>query len=108
MLSVCCIYQVRFGVALVGRAGAGKSVVRRLLAEGSTWLRAEELSQVSHATMELICTGCTGMHRFAISMLCFFSGPSLFCLILANVLHAWKLLAVCSKPWSTYAVQGVN
>eukprot|EP00904_Undaria_pinnatifida_P005405 jgi/Undpi1/1995/HiC_scaffold_12.g05382.m1 len=39
--------EVRFGVALVGRAGAGKTVVRRLLAEGSTWLRGEELAQIT-------------------------------------------------------------
>ncbi|CAM9285972.1 unnamed protein product, partial [Ectocarpus sp. 6 AP-2014] len=39
--------EVRFGVALVGHAGAGKSALLRLLAEGSTWLRGEELQQAS-------------------------------------------------------------
>lgn len=34
-------------MALVGHAGAGKSALLRLLAEGSTWLRGEELQQVS-------------------------------------------------------------
>lgn len=34
-------------MALVGHAGAGKSTLLRLLAEGSTWLRNEELRQVS-------------------------------------------------------------
>lgn len=41
------LLKVRFGVALVGHAGAGKSVLLQLLAEGSTWLRNEELQQVS-------------------------------------------------------------
>lgn len=41
------LLKVRFGVALVGHAGAGKSALLRLLAEGSTWLRNEELQQVS-------------------------------------------------------------
>lgn len=62
-------YKVRFGVALVGRAGAGKSVVRRLLAEGSTWLRGEELSQVSNVA---IGADLHIVHRylsFAISLL---------------------------------------
>eukprot|EP00903_Cladosiphon_okamuranus_P017642 g16249.t1 len=47
--------EVRFGVALVGHAGAGKSALLRLLAEGSTWLRNEELQQIAvanHATVE--------------------------------------------------------
>ncbi|CAM9781524.1 unnamed protein product [Ectocarpus sp. 12 AP-2014] len=39
--------EVRFGVALVGHAGAGKSALLRLLAEGSTWLRGAELQQAS-------------------------------------------------------------
>lgn len=39
------LIQVRFGVALVGPAGSGKTTIRRLLAEGSTWLRQEELEQ---------------------------------------------------------------
>lgn len=41
------LLKVRFGVALVGHAGAGKSALLRLLAEGSTWLRNEELQQAS-------------------------------------------------------------
>ncbi|CAM9257500.1 unnamed protein product [Scytosiphon promiscuus] len=43
--------EVRFGVALVGHAGAGKSVILRLLAEGSTWLRKEELQQARNENM---------------------------------------------------------
>lgn len=41
-----CARKVRFGVALVGPAGAGKSTIRRLLSTASIWLRNEELAQV--------------------------------------------------------------
>ncbi|CAM9197261.1 unnamed protein product [Discosporangium mesarthrocarpum] len=44
--------EVRFGVALVGPAGSGKSTIYHLLAEASTWLREEELEAVS---LHFIC-----------------------------------------------------
>lgn len=44
------LIQVRFGVALVGPAGSGKTTIRRLLAEGSTWLRQEELKQARNSS----------------------------------------------------------
>lgn len=76
------MYKVRFGVALVGRAGAGKSVIRRLLAEGSTWLRCEELSQVGDVT---VGDDLRRVHRyasFAMSLLCVSRALPLFRLIL--------------------------
>ncbi|CAM9656208.1 unnamed protein product [Ascophyllum nodosum] len=50
--------EVRFGVALVGPAGSGKSTLRRLLVEASTWLRDEELSQI--AERDAMERGSTG------------------------------------------------
>lgn len=95
------MYQVRFGVALVGCAGAGKSVLRRLLAEGSTWLRDEELSQVSHVTMELICTGCTVVHRCAMSLLYVCSGA------FALLSHFGEYFACAGNYWLYAAKAGV-